>query len=36
MALDVSKGVSERELREFVVESYRHFATRRALDKLDA
>jgi len=36
MALDVTKGVSERELREFVLESYRHFAPRRALTKLDA
>jgi len=36
MALDVSKGVSERELREFVVDSYRHFAPRRAIAKLDA
>jgi predicted DNA-binding protein (MmcQ/YjbR family) len=36
MALEVSKGVSERELREFIVESYRHFAPRRALAKLDA
>jgi predicted DNA-binding protein (MmcQ/YjbR family) len=34
IALDASKGVNERELREYVVESYRHFATRRALAKL--
>jgi predicted DNA-binding protein (MmcQ/YjbR family) len=36
IALDASRGVSERELRDFLVESYRHFATRRALAKLDA
>ena len=29
-------SVNERELRDFLVESYRHFATRRALAKLDA
>ncbi|HEV7607028.1 MAG TPA: MmcQ/YjbR family DNA-binding protein [Steroidobacteraceae bacterium] len=34
IALDASGGVSERELRESVIESYRHFATRRALAKL--
>jgi len=34
IALDASKGVNERELREFITESYRHFATRRALAKL--
>jgi predicted DNA-binding protein (MmcQ/YjbR family) len=34
MALDVSKGVIERELREYLIESYRHFATRRALSKI--
>ena len=32
----LAKGVNERELREFLVESFRHFATRRALAKLDA
>jgi len=36
IALDVSKSINERELRDFLVESYRHFATRRALAKLDA
>jgi predicted DNA-binding protein (MmcQ/YjbR family) len=35
IALDASKGVSERELRDFLIESYRHFATGRALAKLD-
>jgi predicted DNA-binding protein (MmcQ/YjbR family) len=34
MALDASSGVSDEELRSYVVESYRHFATRRALSKL--
>jgi predicted DNA-binding protein (MmcQ/YjbR family) len=34
MALDASKGVIERELRDHLIESYRHFATRRALSKL--
>jgi predicted DNA-binding protein (MmcQ/YjbR family) len=34
IALDASKGVNERELREFLLESFRHFATRRALAKL--
>jgi len=36
IALDASKGINERELRDFLVDSYRHFATRRALAKLDA
>lgn len=36
IALDASMSISERELRDFLVESYRHFATRRALAKLDA
>jgi predicted DNA-binding protein (MmcQ/YjbR family) len=36
IALDVSKGVNERELKEFLIDSYRHFATRRALAKLAA
>jgi predicted DNA-binding protein (MmcQ/YjbR family) len=36
IALDGSKSISARELREFLIESYRHFATRRALGKLDA
>jgi hypothetical protein len=35
IALDASSGVNERELREFLVESFRHFATRRALAKLE-
>jgi predicted DNA-binding protein (MmcQ/YjbR family) len=34
IALDASKGVNERELREFITDSYRHFAPRRALAKL--
>jgi predicted DNA-binding protein (MmcQ/YjbR family) len=34
MAFDVSHGVNERELRDYIIESYRHFATRRALAKL--
>jgi predicted DNA-binding protein (MmcQ/YjbR family) len=36
IALDASASVNDRELREFLIESYRHFATRRALAKLDA
>jgi predicted DNA-binding protein (MmcQ/YjbR family) len=36
MALDVSKGVRDDELREFIVESYRHFAPLRAVKALDA
>jgi predicted DNA-binding protein (MmcQ/YjbR family) len=36
MALDVAKGAAERELRDLVVESYRHFASRRSLAALDA
>ena len=36
IALDMSKGVSERELRDFLVESYRHFASRRAIAALEA
>lgn len=35
MALDASKGISEGELRDLVIESYRHFATRRAIAKLE-
>jgi predicted DNA-binding protein (MmcQ/YjbR family) len=35
IALDASQGINERELREFLIDSYRHFATRRALAKLD-
>jgi predicted DNA-binding protein (MmcQ/YjbR family) len=34
MALDVSAGVSDAELREYLIESYRHFATRRAIAQL--
>jgi hypothetical protein len=34
MALDLAHGVFESELRDYVIESYRHFATRRALAKL--
>ena len=36
MAMDVTKGVHERELRDFLIESWRHFATRRALAKLES
>jgi len=36
ISLDASAGVNDKELREFLIESYRHFATRRALAKLDA
>jgi hypothetical protein len=36
IALDATKSINERELRDFLVDSYRHFATRRALAKLDA
>jgi len=36
IALDAAKAVSERELRDYLIESYRHFATRRALAKLGA
>jgi len=36
IALDASMSINERELRDFLIESYRHFATRRALAKLDA
>jgi predicted DNA-binding protein (MmcQ/YjbR family) len=35
MTLDVSKDFNARELRELVIESYRHFASRRALADLD-
>ncbi|HEY6123594.1 MAG TPA: MmcQ/YjbR family DNA-binding protein [Steroidobacteraceae bacterium] len=35
IALDVSNSVNERELRDYLLESYRHFATRRALAKLE-
>jgi predicted DNA-binding protein (MmcQ/YjbR family) len=36
IALDASKAVSDAELRDFVVDSYRHFATRRAIARLTA
>lgn len=36
IALDATRGLRDEELREFLVDSYRHFATRRALLKLDA
>jgi hypothetical protein len=36
IALDVARGASARELREFIHESFRHFATRRAIAALDA
>ena len=36
MALNVAGGVAEPELRGLVVESYRHFASRRAIAALDA
>jgi predicted DNA-binding protein (MmcQ/YjbR family) len=34
IALDAAQGVSDAELRDFLVESYRHFATRRAISLL--
>ncbi len=36
IALDMAQGASTRELRDFVLESFRHFAPRRALAQLDA
>lgn len=36
IALDLRSGIAARELRELVIESYRHFATRRAVAALDA
>lgn len=36
IALDMTRGIAERELREFLIESFRHFATRRAIAALDA
>jgi hypothetical protein len=36
IALDMARGASRTELREFVVDSFRHFATRRAAAALDA
>jgi predicted DNA-binding protein (MmcQ/YjbR family) len=35
MALDATQGVNDAELRGLLVESYRHFAPRRAIAKLD-
>jgi predicted DNA-binding protein (MmcQ/YjbR family) len=35
IALDASKGVNDEELRAFVIESYRHFAPRRAIARLE-
>jgi phosphoribosylglycinamide formyltransferase-1 len=34
MALDVAQSVHERELRDYLIDSYRHFATRRAIARL--
>jgi predicted DNA-binding protein (MmcQ/YjbR family) len=36
IALDSSDGAPMRELREFIIESYRHFAPRKAVAVLDA
>ena len=36
IAFDLTRGTNARELREFLVESFRHFATRRAIAALDA
>jgi predicted DNA-binding protein (MmcQ/YjbR family) len=36
IACDVAGGAQARELREFIHESFRHFATRRANSRLDA
>jgi hypothetical protein len=36
IALDMEKGAPQSELRSFVIESYRHFASRRALALLDS
>jgi predicted DNA-binding protein (MmcQ/YjbR family) len=36
MALDMSRGTNTRELRDFVHDSFRHFATRRAIRLFDA
>jgi predicted DNA-binding protein (MmcQ/YjbR family) len=35
IAFVVSGSVNERELRDYLIESYRHFATRRAIARLD-
>ncbi|HUQ08870.1 MAG TPA: MmcQ/YjbR family DNA-binding protein [Steroidobacteraceae bacterium] len=34
IALDATQGITDAELRAFVIESYRHFAPRRAIAKL--
>jgi predicted DNA-binding protein (MmcQ/YjbR family) len=36
IALDMTRSTNARELREFIIESFRHFATRRASAALDA
>jgi predicted DNA-binding protein (MmcQ/YjbR family) len=36
MAFDITRGAREPELRDFIVESYRHFASRRAIAALEA
>jgi predicted DNA-binding protein (MmcQ/YjbR family) len=36
MALDLQKSVNASELRDFAIESFRHFASRRAIAALDA
>jgi predicted DNA-binding protein (MmcQ/YjbR family) len=36
IALNITKGVSERELSDFLVESFRHFASQRVIAELDA
>ncbi len=35
IALDLGQGFTDRELASFVIESYRHFASRRAVAQLD-
>jgi hypothetical protein len=36
IALDLAMGASPSELEDFTIESYRHFAPRRAIAVLDA
>jgi hypothetical protein len=36
IAFDMARGANARELRDLVVESFRHFSSRRALAALDA
>ena len=36
IAFDMARGSKERELRDFIIESFRHFAARRSLAALDA